>query len=65
MFAAESSGPSSGKGCEESIMIVPGARAGELPVVVGAVGIWTERWPTDCASGVLRHIYLPAERYIE
>ena len=65
MFAAESSGPSSGKGCEEAIMIVPWARPGELPFVEGTVGIWAERWPTDCASGVVRHIYLPAERYIE
>jgi len=46
-------------------VIVPGARPGELPVVVGAVGIWTELWPADSSSAEMRHVYLPAERYIE
>ena len=50
-------------------MIVPGARPGELPVVEGTVGVRTELWPTNRASsgqssGVVRHVYLPSERYI-
>ena len=51
MLTPESSGLSPGTGDEGSVMIVPGARPGELPVVVGAVGIWTELRPTNCASG--------------
>ena len=59
-----------GQGIEESIMIVPWARPGELPFVEGTVGVRTELWPADFTSGerssaVMEHVYLPAERYIE